>query len=123
MKLQSSYIYLNGIRFHASHGVMPQERTVGADFVVDVRVGYDITHAMLTDDVDNTVSYADVFEVVKREMKRPSGLLEHVAGRIGEALFTEFPVLASVDLSVTKCNPPMGADCRGAGVEVHLTRD
>lgn len=123
MKLQSSYIYLNGIRFHASHGVMPQERTVEADFVVDVRVGYDITHAMLTDDVDNTVSYADVFEVVKREMKRPSGLLEHVAGRIGEALFTEFPALASVDLSVTKCNPPMGADCRGAGVEVHLTRD
>ena len=123
MKLQSSYIYLNGIRFHASHGVMPQERTVGADFVVDVRVGYDITHAMLTDDVDNTVSYADVFEVVKREMKRPSGLLEHVAGRIGKALFAEFPALASVDLSVTKCNPPMVADCRGAGVEVHLTRD
>lgn len=123
MKLQSSYIYLNGIRFHASHGVMPQERTVGADFVVDVRVGCDITHAMLTDDVDNTVSYADVFEVVKREMKRPSGLLEHVAGRIGEALFAEFPALASVDLSVTKCNPPMGADCCGAGVEVHLTRD
>lgn len=114
---------MNGIRFHASHGVMPQERTVGADFVVDVRVGYDITHAMLTDDVDNTVSYADVFEVVKREMKRPSRLLEHVAGRIGKALFAEFPALESVDLSVTKCNPPMGADCRGAGVEVHLTRN
>ncbi|MBO5186421.1 MAG: dihydroneopterin aldolase [Prevotella sp.] len=123
MKLQSSYIYIKGIRMHANHGVMAQERVVGADFVVDVRAGYDVSAAMRGDDMADAVSYADVFEVIRCEMTRPSALLEHAAGRIGEALFAAFPALTSVDLRITKVNPPMGADCDGAGVELHLTRN
>lgn len=123
MKLQSGYIYLRGVRFHAFHGVMPQERAVGADFVVDLRIGYDVSRAMLTDEVEDTLNYAEVYAVVKREMAQPSQLLEHVAGRIAGALADTFPTIQSVDLTVTKQNPPMGADSKGAGVEIHLIND
>ncbi len=120
MVIESSYVSLRELRFHARHGVSPQETVVGADFIVSLRLGYNIERAMITDDVRDTLSYADVYEVVKREMAVPSKLLEHVAGRIADALLLAFPAIISVDLSVTKVNPPMGAHCLGAGVEIHL---
>lgn len=53
----------------------------------------------------------------------PSMLLEHVAGRIAKAIVGYSPDILSVDLTVTKVNPPIGADCNGAGVEIHLIND
>lgn len=123
MNISRSYIYINEVRIHAHHGVMPQETAVGADFIVSLRVGYDISRAAMTDDVDDTLSYADMLAVVRREMDVPSKLLEHVAGRIASALIDAYPDITSVDLSLTKVNPPMGAECRGAGVEIHLIND
>lgn len=118
-----TYIYLREVRFHACHGVMPQERSVGADFTVDLRVGYPFKDAMNSDDVEDTLNYAQLYEIVKQEMAVPSKLLEHVAGRIVSAVNTAFPKVTSLDLCITKVNPPMGADCKGAGVEIHLIND
>jgi dihydroneopterin aldolase len=119
----TSYITLNDVRFHAFHGVLPQETAVGADFVVNLRLGYDISRAMQTDDVGDTLNYAEVYELVKHQMDVPSKLLEHVAGRIVDAVRKAYPAITSIDLELTKLNPPMGADCRGAGVEIHLIND
>lgn len=122
MRIASSYIYLSEMRVHAHHGVMPQETKVGADFIVNIRVGCDIARAMETDDVADTVSYADLCAIVKAEMDKPSKLVEHVAGRIAKAIFDAYGEITTIDLAITKRNPPMGADCDGAGVEVHATR-
>ena len=119
----NTYIYLREVRFHANHGVMPQERTVGTDFTVDLRVEYPFAVAMKSDNVDDTLNYAQLYNLVKKEMAQPSRLLEHVAGRIAEAVFREFPSSIPIDLCITKVNPPMGADCGGAGVEIHLIND
>lgn len=123
LNIRHSSIYINEVRIHARHGVMPQETAVGADFIVSLRVGYDISRAIRTDDVDDTLSYADMLAVIQREMEIPSKLLEHVAGRIASALLKTFPDITSIDLSITKVNPPMGAECHGAGVEIHLIND
>ena len=123
MRMTGSYVCLRDVRFHAYHGVMPQERRVGADFTVTLRVGYDCMPAMVSDDVADALNYADLLEVVGREMAVPSQLLEHVAGRIVRAVEARFPQVTSIDLWLTKDNPPMGADCRGAGVELHLIND
>ena len=123
MRITSSYISLRNVRFHAFHGVMPQERKVGADFLVNLRVGYPLEQAMQSDEVSDTLNYAALYEVVKAEMMQPSNLLEHVAGRIAEAIVKHFSQVTSIDLELTKQNPPMGADCDGAGVEIHLIND
>ncbi|MBQ7471751.1 MAG: dihydroneopterin aldolase [Prevotella sp.] len=122
MKLVQSSIFLRRVRFYAYHGVLPQERFVGGEYVLDLKADYDVSNAMRTDDVADTLNYAAVFDVVRREMGVPSALLEHVVGRIGESLFREFPQIRSLDISLCKCNPPMGADSDGAGVEVRLVR-
>ena len=123
MRITSSYICLRNVRFYAFHGVMPQESRVGADFLVNLRVGYPLEQAMQSDEVSDTLNYAALYEVVKTEMMQPSNLLEHVAGRIAGAIVKCFPQVTSIDLELTKQNPPMGADCDGAGVEIHLIND
>lgn len=122
MRFDKGYILLRDLRFHAFHGVLPQERLVGGNFVVDLRVGYPLAQAMTSDRVDDTLNYASLYTLVEREMQQPSSLLEHVAGRIAQAIAKTFPEALSIDLTLTKQNPPMGADCKGAGVEMHFEK-
>ena len=123
MKLMSSKIYLRNVRFHAFHGVLPQEGIVGNDYLVNLVLDYDFSSAMKTDDLQETLNYAEVYQKVREEMAVPSKLLEHVAGRIAHRLFSDFPEIQKLQLSIAKVNPPMGADSDGAGVEVVLTND
>ena len=123
MKLMSSKIYLRNVRFHAFHGVLPQEGIVGNDYLVNLVLDYDFSSAMKTDDLQGTLNYAEVYQKVREEMAVPSKLLERVAGRIAHRLFSDFPEIQKLQLSITKVNPPMGADSDGAGVEVVLTND
>ena len=118
-----SSINLDSVRLYAFHGVAEQERHVGGWFIVSLRVQYDFERAMDTDCVEDTISYADLLEVIKREMAIPSKLLEHVAGRIARAVIAEFSGVQGVRISLTKENPPMGACCNGAGVELELGGD
>ena len=123
MRLTAGYIHLRQLRFHAFHGVMPQEQLVGADFLLDLKVGYPLQQAMQSDEVGDTLNYAALYDLVAREMQQPSKLLEHVAGRIAEAISLAYPKVTSIDLELTKLNPPMGADGDGASVEIHLIND
>ena len=117
--MMKTSIFLDEVRFHAFHGVMPQERAVGADFTVWLKVGYDFVKAAESDELIDTISYADLYEVVRAEMDKPSQLLEHVALRIVKAVASRWPRIDTIDLRLAKDNPPMGADCKGAGVEIH----
>lgn len=123
MKLTSSYIHLSGLRFHAYHGVLDQERFTGNDYVVDFRGKVDVSKALTSDELFDTLNYAEVYQIIAQEMDIPSQLLERVAGRIGDRLFRRFPTIEAIDLTITKKNPPMGADCDGASVEVHFEND
>lgn len=102
--IMSSYIFLDWIRFFAHHGVGRQETLVGNEFVVSLRLKVDIGHAMQTDDVTDTVSYAEVYEAVKKEMEIPSKLLEHVGGRIVKRLFGDFPPIEDIELKLSNAS-------------------
>lgn len=123
MKFDQGYISLHGMRFHAFHGVLPQERVVGGDYEIDLRVGYPLVKALSSDNVADTLNYASLYALVEREMQQPSSLLEHVSGRIAEAVCKAFPKTLSIDLTLTKLNPPLEADCDGASVEIHFIND
>jgi dihydroneopterin aldolase len=123
LKLLESIIFVRDLRLYAFHGVMPQERKVGGWFVVSLHVHYSIAKAIESDEVADTLNYAELCDVIRREMNVPSQLLEHVAGRIASAVFQSFPQAEALHLTIVKENPPMGANCSGAGVELHLIND
>jgi dihydroneopterin aldolase len=122
MKIESSYIFLKDLIFFARHGVAEQERIVGNEFRVQLRLKVDFSKAAESDELEGTVSYADVFEAVKSEMDIPSKLLEHVAMRISRRLLNDFPLIEVVEIKLEKRNPPMGADIDSAGVEMVVQR-
>lgn len=114
-------IFLNDIRLHASHGVMEQEREVGNDFLISVELDADVEQAGATDRLEDTINYADVAEVVRKEMMIPSQLLEHVATRIARRLLHDFNKARSARVRITKLAPPIPSlHSSGAGVEVIL---
>lgn len=123
MKVVEGYVCLKDVRFRARHGVMEQERATGGDFVLNLRIAYPLDMALKTDNVGDTINYAEVLETVELEMREPSCLLEHVAGRIGESLFRRFPKARTIDVSLAKINPPTGHDVASAAVELRLIND
>lgn len=119
--ITQSYIHITDLHIHARHGVLPQEQLTGNDYTVDIKIGFDISRAAQTDDVADTLNYAEVYNIIKEEMNVPSKLIEHVAGRIADKLTARYAKISTIVLRITKLNPPMGADCTGAGVEIHVT--
>ena len=111
---------LSGMEFHAYHGCLESEKKEGNLFVVDFKAVYKVRRPAVTDDIKDAADYGEIYQLVKEEMEKPSNLLEHVAGRIAKAIEEAFPKVSSIDLTLTKQNPPMGADCEGASVEVHF---
>ena len=73
--------------------------------------------------MDGGEALIDLYETIKREMAQPSFLVEHAAGRITKAILAEYPKAQSVRIRLLKENPPMGADCQGAGVELVMYRE
>ena len=115
-------VFVKNIRLHAFHGVMPQERVTGNDYLVSVSADCPLAVAAESDSVDDTLNYAHIYNIVKEEMALQSNLVEHVAGRIGRRVLAEFPLADNVRVEVVKLNPPMGAACDGAGVELMVCR-
>lgn len=122
MTILSSHISLKNVRFHARHGVMSQERTVGADFTVNLTVSTDLSKAAETDNVNDTVNYAALYDMLHEEMNIPSQLLEHVAGRVAQRIMESFSTITTVDIEIIKNNPPIHADCDGAAVRMVFER-
>jgi 7,8-dihydroneopterin aldolase/epimerase/oxygenase len=115
-------ISLEGLEFHAFHGVYPHERESGNFFEVDITVETDFTLAAKEDDLAGTVNYEILFKIVKEEMDAPSKLLETVAEKIVHHVLDSLPAVTSVDLKISKINPPIGGKCRRSAVSLSKKR-
>jgi len=116
MQITDNRISLNRVRIYAYHGVLEQERKVGGWYELSLVVSYPFHQALATDDVADTINYAELLAIVQREMAIPSNLIEHVAGRICKSVIDAFPLTEHVSVELTKLNPPMGGDTDGASV-------
>ena len=115
-------IALEGLEFHAFHGVYPHERESGNFFEVDIAVETDFSEAAAHDDLAGTVNYETLYRIVKEEMDEPSKLLETVAAKIIAHVFRECPTALHVDLKISKLNPPIGAKCKRSSLLVSQGR-
>jgi dihydroneopterin aldolase len=115
-------VALEGLEFHAFHGVYPHERESGNWFEVDIAVETDFSLAATTDELVGTVNYETLFKVVKTEMEQPSKLLETVAEKIANDVLEKFPNVLSVVLTISKLNPPIGGKCKKASVSLEKRR-
>lgn len=119
---ESFEIELRDVRLYGHHGVFEQERRVGNEFVVDVRVTIPVSEGARADRLEGTISYADMYECVREEMSRPSELLEHVAVRIGEALLSRWSFIEEGEVRIRKCTPPIPGFAGTASVKYRFSQ-
>jgi dihydroneopterin aldolase len=115
-------VALEGLEFHAYHGVYPHERNSGNWFEVDISVDTDFSEGAAKDELSGTVNYEVLFRIIKDEMEEPSKLLETVAEKIVSDVLRELPAAIQVDLRISKINPPIGGKCRKASITISKKR-
>ena len=108
------------MEFYAFHGHFKEEQIVGNKFLIDVTFETEMEKPMETDNLKDAVNYQRAYEIVKQEMQKKSHLLEHIAGRILNALYTELEGIKKATVKVSKLNPPVGG--RGNSVSVVVSR-
>lgn len=111
-------IELKGMKFYAYHGVNQQEKSVGNHFTVDIYLTASLGKALYSDNLNDTINYAEVYATIKKIMQVNCNLIEKVAGNIVNALQQQFPCITAIDLKVSKLNPPFGGDLAYAAVVV-----
>ena len=101
-------ITVEGIRVFAYHGHLPEEAILGGHFIVNVWVEADTTEVEKTDDLNDTVDYVKIIEIVKQQMAIRSNMIEHPAKRIVDAILPLHKV-QKVTVEVEKIQPPIDA--------------
>ena len=111
-------IELKKMIFHAYHGTTEQERIVGNIFRVDIKLFLDLSKAIESDNLEDTLNYADVYKIIKEEMLISSHLLEHVAGRIVRKIKLNYPDISKIDIRLAKINPPIDGEIQEVAVVI-----
>lgn len=109
---------LNGMKFHAYHGCLEQEKWVGNDYEIDLALKMDLKEACLSDNLDDTINYALVYEDVKQIMSERVRLIEHVAERIASKLKSDFPKIVEVEVKLRKMHPPIQGEIASAEIVI-----
>lgn len=117
-------IIIKGLKLFAYHGVNPEEKVDGQNFVLDITAELDVKKAQLSDNVDHTVSYAKIIKTVKTVFTEKSyNLIETAANKVGVAIMQEYPKLRSVTVLLKKPEAPINADFEYVAVEDTITRE
>ena len=117
-------IILEGMRFYGFHGVNPEEKALGQPYLVDLTVELDLQGPGLTDRLEDTVNYTELYRAVRGVLEGESkNLLEAAAQAVAKRILDEFPV-ESVRVRVSKPQPPIrGSVLENASVEIYRRRE
>ena len=113
-------IEIKGIKSFGYHGVLESEKITGQDFYVDVVLEVDLTRASVSDDVADTINYAEVTDLVVREITGdPVSLIEKLAGNIADRIKATYPQAATVSITVHKPQAPVNAQVKDISVTIN----
>lgn len=117
-------IIIKGLKIFAYHGVNPEEKVDGQNFVLDITAELDVKKAQLSDNIDHTVSYAKIIKTATAVFTEKSyDLIETAANKVGMAIMQEYPKLRSVTVLLKKPEAPIKADFEYVAVEDTITRE
>jgi dihydroneopterin aldolase len=115
-------IVLKNIRCYAFHGCLHEEGIIGSDYLVNLAIKADLKKSSQTDDLNDTIDYVKLNEIVVKQMNTRSKLLEEVAQRILNEIFNEFDNVLKAKVEVSKINPPLGGDVERVTIKLTQKR-
>lgn len=106
------------MQFYAHHGVYEAERQIGNAFVVDVAVSF--LASLPVHDLQHTVNYEQLYQIVQQEMQQPQPLLEQLAQAILSGIRAAFPFVKKIEVKVYKKNPPLSGAVQHSSVHLQM---
>jgi len=117
-------LFIDNLEVFANHGLFEEENKLGQKFIFDIECELNYKKAMFSDEMTDSISYADIVEVVvKTATTNTFNLLERLAGEILKNIFTEFPQIENINLKINKPGAPIKYHFEKCGVEVKLSRE
>jgi 7,8-dihydroneopterin aldolase/epimerase/oxygenase len=116
--LESVTIEITGLSLYTHHGVSAAEREVGQRLVFDIRLDVGETDATVTDEIDDTVDYGEVCQLVALiAQQRQHKTLERLCSTIADRLLADYD-LEGVWVKAAKPEPPIPLPVDEVSVEV-----
>ncbi len=112
-------VALKGMRFYAFHGYYDFERRIGNNFILDVTADVNLTAAP-NDLIDQTVNYEALYKICNEIMQQKYKLLESVAFDIASKIKMDFAKVTSVEVRLSKLNPPVGGKVDSSEITITL---
>ena len=110
---------MTGIKAFGYHGVLPHEATEGQDFIVDLLITLDLRAVSLSDDLQETINYADLAQIAHNNIVGERvQLIERLAGRIAEEISSAYSQITSVSVTVHKPHAPVTVDFEDISVTI-----
>ena len=117
-------LFIDNLEVFANHGLFEEENKLGQKFIFDIECELNYKKAMFSDEMTDSISYADIAEVVAETATTNTfNLLERLAGEILKNIFTEFPQIENIKLKINKPGAPIKYHFEKCGVEVKLSHE
>ena len=115
----SDQINITGIKAFGYHGVLPHEAIEGQEFIVDLLINLDLQAASRSDQLTDTVNYADLAQIVHENIVGERvQLIERLAGRIADEIKATYRQILSISVTVHKPHAPVTLDFTDISVTI-----
>ncbi|AKL94430.1 dihydroneopterin aldolase FolB [Clostridium aceticum] len=112
-------ILLKNLGFYGYHGVLPEENVLGQKFFLDIELYVDLKTAGSSDDVEDTVNYAEVYNIAKDIVENKKfQLIEALGENIANAVLSQFPVVKEILITIRKPEAPVRGIYDYFGIEI-----
>jgi 7,8-dihydroneopterin aldolase/epimerase/oxygenase len=111
-------IELQNLIFHAQHGLYEEERKVRNIFEVNLSVSFP-EQKTAYESTENTISYVNLYAIVKQNIQNPVFLLEKICQDIILKIKNQYPVVTEIRISIYKLQAPIEGFIGKAGVTMH----
>lgn len=104
-------IIVKGLKIFAYHGVNPEEKVNGQEFIIDAVLNADLSVPCKSDDLNDTINYAKVVKVIRNAMTDETyDLIERAAEEIADRILSQFEKVEKVEVILKKPHAPVSAD-------------
>ena len=116
-------IHINKMEFYGYHGVFSEETRLGQRFTVDLTVEVDLSKAGRSDQLEDSINYAELYQVCKDVVEGPAvKLIETVAEKISTKILGDFNAISVCHITVIKPDPPIPGHYQSVAVEITRSR-
>ncbi|MCF8999256.1 dihydroneopterin aldolase [Acinetobacter nectaris] len=115
-------ILIEGLKVDTVVGCFAWERQIHQPLMLDLTIYYDLSKAAISDDLNDTINYAQICELSAEVIQKTQPkLIEHAAQLVLEKLFETFIGIEKITITIRK--PAIIAQANSVGIRLERQRN